>query len=201
MPEVPELIGMGIPVDLVTRRPDISSAALRYRAAVARTGAAEAEKYPRLSLSGTLSLQSDAIDGLIDPDTLVYSLGPDLYFPLFTGGRIESSIKQRESQAEQARLSLTQKLIEALSEVETAAAGVIRTQEQTLELETAEASAMESVTLAEALFGAGLGDLFQVLDAQKELVSIQESLLLAQQRALSEVVYLYRALGGGWEEG
>jgi NodT family efflux transporter outer membrane factor (OMF) lipoprotein len=201
MPAVPALIGMGIPVDLMTRRPDISSAALRYRAAVARAGAAEADKYPRLSLSGTLSLQSDAVGGLVDPDSLIYSLGPDLYFPLFTGGRIESSIQQRQSQAEQARLALAQKLIEALFEVETAATGVVRTQEMVLELQAAEASARESVTLAESLFDAGLGDLFQVLDAQKQLVSIQESLLMAQQRALSQVVYLYRALGGGWEEG
>jgi NodT family efflux transporter outer membrane factor (OMF) lipoprotein len=201
MPSVPELIGMGIPVDLMTRRPDISSAALRYQAAVARTGAAEADKYPRLSLSGALNLQSDALDGLIDPDALVYSLGPDLYFPLFTGGRIESSIQQRASQAEQARLALARKLIEALSEVETAATGVVRTQEKVLELRAAESSARESVVLAQSLFDADLGDLFQVLDAQKQLVSIQESLLLSRQGALAEVVHLYRALGGGWEDG
>lgn len=200
MPEVPELIGIGIPMDLMTRRPDISAAGLRYRAAVARTGAAEAGKYPRLSLSGTLSLQSDSLDGLIDPDSLIYSLGPDLYFPLFTGGRIDSSIQQRASQAEQARLAFSQKLFEALSEVETAASGVVRTQEQVKNLQAAEASARESVELAESLFHSGLGDLFQVLDAEKQLVSLQESLLLAQQRALSEVVNLYRALGGGWED-
>lgn len=201
MPTVPELIGIGIPMDLMTRRPDISAAALRYRAAVARTGAAEADKYPRLSLSGSLNLQSGSPDELIDPDSLIYSLGPNLYFPLFTGGRIESSIQQRASQAEQARLALARTLIEALSEVETAGGGVVRTQERVLELQSAEASARDSVTLAESLFHAGLGDLFQVLDAEKQLVAIQESLLLARQQALSEVVNLYRALGGGWEEG
>jgi len=199
MPKVPDLIGMGIPMDLMTRRPDISAAALRYRAAVARTGAAEANKYPRLSLSGALNLQSDSLGGLIDTDSLIYSLGPDLYFPLFTGGRIENSIQQRASQAEQARLALSRKLIEALSEVETAAVGVVQTQEQVLLLQAAETSALDSVEIAESLFDSGLGDLFQVLDSQKQLVSIQQSLLRSQQEALSQVVYLYRALGGGWE--
>ena len=201
MPAMPELIGIGIPMDLMTRRPDISAAALRYRAAVARTGAAEADKFPRLSLSGILNLQSDSLDGLFDPDSLIYSLGPGLYFPLFTGGRIESRIQQSASRAEQARLALSRKIIEALSEVETAATGVVRSQEQVRELRSAEASALESVNLADSLFGSGLGDMFQVLDAEKQLVSIQESLLLARQRALSEVVHLYRALGGGWEMG
>ena len=199
MPEMPELIGVGIPMDLMTRRPDISAGVLRYRAAVARTGAAKADKYPRLSLSGILNLQSDSLDGLFDPDSLIYSLGPGLHFPLFTGGRIESRIQQQVSRAEQARLALSRKIIEALSEVETAAIGVVRTQEQVRELRSAEVSALESVDLADALFRSGLGDMFQVLDAEKQQVSARESLLLARQRALSEVVRLYRALGGGWE--
>ena len=199
MPDVPKLIGIGIPMDLMTRRPDIMGAVNRYRAAVERTGAAEADKYPRLSISGTLNLQSGTLDGMVDPDSLIYSLGPGLYFPLFTGGRIDSTIRQYASRAEQARLALSQKILQALSEVETAASGVVRTQERVSDLDEAEASAKKSVELSESLFHSGLGDLFQVLDSEKQLVNIQDSLLLARQQALSEVVTLYRSLGGGWE--
>ncbi len=199
MPNVPRLIGIGIPMDLMTRRPDIMGAVNRYRAAVERTGAAEADKYPRLSISGTLNLQSGTLDGMVDPDSLIYSLGPGLYFPLFTGGRIDSSIRQYASRAEQARLALSQKILQALSEVETAASGVVRTQERVRDLDEAESSAKKSVELSESLFHSGLGDLFQVLDSEKQLVNIQDSLLLARQQALSEVVTLYRSLGGGWE--
>jgi outer membrane protein, multidrug efflux system len=199
LPEVPKLIGIGIPVDLMTRRPDILGAVHRYRAAVERTGAAEADKYPRLSISGTLSLQSDTPGGVVDPDSFVYSLGPGLSFPLLNGGRIDNNIRQYASRAEQARLALSQKLLLALSEVETAASGVVRTQERVMDLRDAEVSAQKSVELSESLFHAGLGDLFQVLDSEKQLVSIQDSLLLARQQALSEVITLYRALGGGWE--
>jgi outer membrane protein, multidrug efflux system len=199
LPDVPKLIGIGIPMDLMTRRPDITGAVHRYRAAIERTGAAEADKYPRLSLSGTMNLQSGTFSGMVDPDSLVYSLGPGVYFPLFTGGRIDSTVKQYASRAEQARLALSQRLLQALSEVETSASGVVRTQERVGDLEEAEVSARKSVELSESLFHAGLGDLFQVLDSEKQLVSIQDSLLLARQQALSEVVALYRALGGGWE--
>ena len=198
-PEVPKLIGIGIPMDLMTRRPDILGAVHRYRAAIERTGAAEADKYPRISLSGTLNLQSGTLDGMVDTDSLIYSLGPGLYFPLLTGGRIDGSIRQYASRAEQARLALSQKLLQALSEVETSASGVIRTQERVKDLREAEISAKKSVELSESLFHSGLGDLFQVLDSEKQLVIIQESLLIARQQALSEVVALYRALGGGWE--
>jgi multidrug efflux system outer membrane protein len=199
LPAVPQLIGIGLPADLLVRRPDIRRAFHLYHAAVARTGAAEAEKYPRLSLAGTFTLSSDTIGGIIDPDSLIYTLGPGLSFPLLTGGRIESTIKVRKSQSEQARLALEQTIVEALAEVENSAVGVMRSQEQVTALDSAELAAEKSVEMADALFQAGLGDFFQVLDNEQQLVAVQESLLLARQQALSDVVRLYRALGGGWE--
>jgi len=201
MPAVPRLIGLGLPVDLLLRRPDIRAAYHRYHAAVARTGAAEAERYPRLSLAGTLTLSSDTLAGVIEPDSLIYSLGPGISFPLLTGGRIESNIKAHKSQTEQARLALEQKIVEAIAEVETSAVGVVRSQKQIAAFESAEQAARKSVAMADALYQAGLGDFFQVLDNEQQLVAIQESLFLARQQALSDVVQLYRALGGGWEAG
>ncbi|MCG6930898.1 MAG: TolC family protein, partial [Desulfofustis sp.] len=200
MPAVPELIGVGLPVDLATRRPDIKRALYHYHAAVARIGAAQAEKYPAISLSGTVMLSTDSLAGLFDGDALMYTLGSDLRFPIFTGKRIEATVAVRESQAEQARYDLEQQIVEALSEVENAATGVIRTQQKVRELEQAELFASRSVDLADELYQVGLGDLYQVLDNQQHLIIIQERLLLARQQALSEVVALYRALGGGWEQ-
>jgi outer membrane protein, multidrug efflux system len=199
LPMVPPMIGLGLPADLLTRRADIRQALHRYHSGVARVGAVEAEKYPALSISGTLTLSSDSLGGVFDTDSLLYSLGPELRFPILTGRRIESNIAVRKSQAEQARLGLEQQIITALSEVENASIGVLRTQQQVTELEHAEKSAQKSVSLSNDLYLAGLGDLFQVLDNQQQLVTIQESLLLARQQVLSEVVFLYRALGGGWE--
>jgi multidrug efflux system outer membrane protein len=200
MPTLPALIGIGIPADLVTRRPDIKRAFYRYHAAVARIGATQAEKYPAFSISGMLTLSTDSFSSLFDSDALMYTIGPDLRFPIFTGNRIDATVAVRKSQAEQARIELERQIVQALSEVENAAIGVIRTQQQVRDLEQAQRFARKSVALAEELYQAGLGDLFEVLDNQQQLVGIEESLLLTRQQALSEVVALYRALGGGWEQ-
>jgi multidrug efflux system outer membrane protein len=199
LPSVPPLIGIGLPVDLLVRRSDIRAAERRYAATVAQIGAAEADRYIRLSLSGTLSLQTDTVSDLLDKESLIYMLGPGLQFPLFSGGRIRSDIQARQSQAEQARLALEQKILAALSEVENAAAGVVRSQEQVIDLEAAEKAGKHSVHLADDLYRAGLGDFFQVIDAEEKLLAVQEELLLTRQSALAEVVQLYRALGGGWQ--
>jgi NodT family efflux transporter outer membrane factor (OMF) lipoprotein len=200
MPAVPEMMGLGLPADLLTRRPDIRQAFHRFHAAVARIGAAEAERYPALSLSGTLTLSSDALDGLLDTDTLMYSLGPGIHIPILTGHRIESTIAVRSAQAEQARLAIEQKIVAALTEVENAAQGVVRSQQRANRLAGAEKLALKSVELSDSLYRSGLVDFSEVLDNEQELVALQESLLLAKQQALSEVIRLYRALGGGWEQ-
>ena len=199
LPAVPPLIGIGLPADLLTRRPDIRQSFHRFHETVARIGAAEAERYPALSLSGTLTLSSGTLGGVFNTDTLMYSLGPGLRFPILNGGRIDSTIAVRSSQSEQARLILEQKIVAALTEVENAADGVIRSQQQADKLDNAVKLATKSVTLSDTLYNAGLVDFFQVLDNEQQLVILQESLLLAKQQALSEVVRLYRALGGGWE--
>jgi multidrug efflux system outer membrane protein len=198
LPTVPPLIGVGLPADLLVRRPDIRGAERRYAAAVAQIGAAEADQYVRLSLSGTLSLQTHTAGSLLDKNALVYRFGPGIQFPLFSGGRIRSTIQVRRSQAEQARLALEQKILGALAEVENAAAGVIRSQEQLVDLTAALQAAEQSVHLTETLFAAGLGDMFQVVDAEEKRLALEEALLLARQGALAQVVQLYRALGGGY---
>ena len=200
MPAVPDMIGLGLPADLLTRRPDIRRAFHRFHAAVARIGAAEAQRYPALSLSGTLTLSSDTPDGVLDIDSLMYSLGPGIHFPILTGHRIESTLAVRSAQAEQARLAIEQKIVTALAEVENAAQGAIRSQQQADRLAGAEKLAIKSVELSDSLYRSGLVDFSEVLDNEQELVALQESLLLARQQALSEVVRLYRALGGGWEQ-
>ncbi len=199
MPVVPSLIGIGLPADLLTRRPDIRQSFHRFHAAVARIGAVEAERYPALSISGILTLSSDTLGGIFNTDSLMYSLGPGIRFPILTGGRIDSAVAVRSSQAEQARLALEQRIVAALAEVENAADGFIRSQQQTERLDNAQKLATKSVELSHTLYDAGLVDFFQVLDNEKELLILQESWLLARQEALSEVVRLYRALGGGWE--
>ncbi len=200
MVTVPPMIGLGLPIDLLKRRPDIRESLHNFHKAVAEIGAAEATRYPSLSLSGSITLGSDTVGGMVDMDALTYSLGPELTFPLFTGHRIENLVAIRKSQAEEERLELEQKIVTALSEVEDSSEGVVRSIERTKNLEKAEKYALQSVEFSDSLYDAGLVDFFVVLDNQQKLVTLQEALLLAKLQTLSEVVSLYRALGGGWTQ-
>lgn len=198
LPKPPVMVGIGLPAELITRRADVRRAERQYAAAVANIGAAMAERYPRLTLAGSLNFQTDDAGGVFKTDALTYSLGPSLSFPLFDGGRIESNIRVRASQAEQARLNLQKTLLTAVKEVEDAAAGVIQHQKRVARLGGAADDARRSVVLAEQLYRSGLGNLLQFIDAQRELLAIEDTLLISRQNELGGIVRLYRALGGGW---
>ncbi|HXV76016.1 MAG TPA: TolC family protein [Candidatus Polarisedimenticolaceae bacterium] len=199
LPRPPGLVGIGIPADLLARRADVRRADRDYAAAVARVGSTMAERYPRLSLFGSLKFQTDDAGALLDPEAMVFSIGPTLRWPLFAGGQISSNVRVRESQAEQARLLLERTVLEAVREVDDAAVGVAQNQRRVLRLRQAAADARHSVALSEQLYKAGLGSLLQLIDAQRALVAVEDELLVARQDELGGIVRLYRTLGGGWE--
>lgn len=198
LPQVPSLVGLGVPAELLVRRADIRAAEQRYAASVARIGAAMAAKYPTLSLSGTFFLQNDEAGGVLDPQSLFYSLGPGLRFPLFTGNRLDSQVRVRQSQSEQARLALEQQLIVAVREVEDAATGVARLQGRLRELSETLASARQSRDLVAHLYQAGLESRDGLLAAEQQMLTVEEELLSARHAGLRQLVGLYRSLGGGW---
>lgn len=197
--DVPKMMGIGLPVDLLTRRSDVRTVERKYAAAVAAVGSAEADKYPRLSISGALYFQTNDLGTLLQPESIIYSLGPRFSFPLFDGGRLQTKVEIRESQAEQTRLELEKTLLIAVGEVENGIVGVIHNQERVARLKVAVSDGLRTVELADQLYRAGLGSLFQLIDAQRGLIKGQDELFLAKQFELGEIVGLYRALGGGWD--
>jgi len=197
--DVPEMVGIGLPVDLLTRRADVRRLERQYAAAVATIGSAMADKYPRLSIAGSIYFQTDDLGTLFHPESIIYSLGPRLYFPLFDGGKLQTKVEIREAQAEQARLELEKTLLTAVGEVENSVIGVVHNQERVGQLRAAVDDAIGSVELADQLYQIGLGSLFQLIDAQREQIKTQDELILAKQFELGEIVRLYRALGGGWD--
>ncbi len=196
-PMVPE--SLGLPAELLTRRPDIRRAAWTYRSALARADAADLERLPRLVLSGSFRLSAGDAGGLLD-QSFVYSVGPQVSVPLLDGHRIDANVRVRESQAEQARLVLEQTLLSAIEEVENAAIGFTRKRAQADELAEAVVAARRTAQLAQQLYVTGLRDLTQSIDAQRELVAVEDELAITRQQVLAQAVRLYRALGGGWEQ-
>jgi NodT family efflux transporter outer membrane factor (OMF) lipoprotein len=196
---LPPGIGRGVPADLLERRADVRRAERALAAAVARIGAAEAERYPSISITGTVALRAMDLDTLASSDALAYSVGPSLTVPVFRGGLIESEVQLREADAEGARIAFERALLAAIGEVEDAAVGVARTRERAQALAAAAEAARRTATMAQQLYDAGLRDLLQVIDAQRAQVAVEDDLLVARQAAFAQTIGLYRALGGGFE--
>ncbi|WP_027362292.1 efflux transporter outer membrane subunit [Halodesulfovibrio aestuarii] len=195
---VPAVMGISVPASLISRRPDVRKAEQEYAGAVALVGAAEGERYPKIVLGGMLSFQSTDVDKLFHADTLVYTFGSGLLVPVFTGGRIDAQIAVQASQAEQRKFQLQQTVVEAVAEIEDSAVGVVEKGRQVQDVAWALQKLSQATVLAEQLFASGLANKDTVVQRELEQVDLEDSLVIAHQQELGEVIYLYRALGGGW---
>mgnify|MGYP001025855879 CR=1 FL=1 len=198
LPRTPEIPALGLPGDLVTRRPDIRRAERRLAAASARIGAARAERYPKLSVSGQFAFSAAQPGDLLTSATRALSLGPTVTLPVLTGGRIDASVELAESQTRSAMLQLEFIALRAVREVETALSARARTAEQRTRLDSAASAAVDAESLASDLYAAGRTDFLDVLDAQRAVLSIEERLVLAREAELVQTIDLFTALGGGW---
>ncbi|QYY35070.1 efflux transporter outer membrane subunit [Ruficoccus sp. ZRK36] len=195
---LPEINGLGLPAQLLVRRPDVLEAEQGYAAAIARIGSAEAERFPRLTIAGSFTLQADDAANYFSPESFIYSIGPTLQLPIFEGGRITSNIAVRKSEADAARWKLEQTLVTAVREVEDAATGVVKAEARYGHMRDAYDAAALTVEQTQERYDAGMTDLFELTDSQRQLVEIEDSVLVARQQTFVQTVYLYRALGGGW---
>ncbi len=198
LPSPPRMPRLGVPAELLTRRPDIRRAEQAFAAAHARIGAAVAERYPRVTLAGTFALSAEEVGDVFDADARTLGLGPSITLPLFTGGRIESTIDAREAEARSAHRALEETVVRAVAEVETALARRARAGEQVGELERALTLALDAESLANSLYRSGRSDFLNVIEAQVERFAIEERLAVARQSLLDESIRLVTALGGGW---
>ncbi|MEM9066179.1 MAG: TolC family protein [Planctomycetota bacterium] len=190
---------LGVPADLLLRRPDLRRAERELAAATARIGAAEAERLPRLTVSGSISLQGPELGDAFNPDAFVLQAGPGISLPLFQGGRIRSRVLQAESQQRQALLRLESSVLDALAEVETASMRRVRSEERVTRLVAAEAAAKNAEDLSTDRYTAGQVDFLDVTESRRSRLSIERSRVAAERDALLRLVDLYAALGGGWE--
>lgn len=198
LPVAPAIPDVGLPADLLVRRPDVRAAERRYAAAFERTWAARTERYPTLTLTGLLRLQSGDIGRLL-ADGLFYSIGPSLQVPLDTGGRIAGTIAVREAQEDWARLDLEHSLLVAVQETEDALAGIRETRSRQEELARAADAAARDRQLAQQRFDVGLGTQTEALNTEHTALLVAMQQLGADRDALAQSIRLYRALGGGWE--
>jgi NodT family efflux transporter outer membrane factor (OMF) lipoprotein len=199
IPALPPQARVGMPVELLRRRPDIRSAERQLAAATAQVGAATADLYPKFSLTGAFGLQSVSASDWFTGRSRFWSIGPTISWPVFDAGRIRANIEIRNAQQEQSLRLYEKSVLTALGEVESALVNYSKEQSRYRSLLEAVSANRRAMQMADDLYTQGLVTFLSVLDAQRTLYSSESDLAQSEANMASNLVALYKALGGGWE--
>lgn len=200
VPPTPSVVPVGVPAELLRRRPDIRAAERDVAAATARIGAATADLYPRFVLNGAFGLESEHLGSLFDAGSRAWSAGPfEVRWPIFDGGRIRGNIVVQEARQERAIAAYERTVLEAYEEVANTLVGYAQLRQRRESLRRAVEASRDSVSLANELWSRGLTDFLNVLRAQEELYRLDDQLAETDAAVTTNLIALYKALGGGWE--
>ena len=198
VPNPSSSLAVGIPADTIRQRPDLRLAAYQWLAQVSTTKAAKAERFPSFSISGSLGLSTLSGSKIFNPESKSSGLGGSITSPIFDAGRIQANIAAQTETEKQALLNYRSIVLTALSEVEDSLTACKRTAERIVILERATIAAREADTLARQKYEAGVTDLSTILESQRTLLGLEESLVSAHADRTISYIQLYKALGGGW---
>jgi len=199
VPPVPPEVPVGLPSDLLKRRPDVRRAEVEIAAATARVKGAKAEYFPRFTLLGTAGRQATQLHDLSLSLGNFFSVGPAITLPVFTGGRIRSNIALHNARLTQVQLRYRSAVLGALQETEGALVNYSFEQERRDHLQDAVARSQTAVQLSRERYRSGLVDFLTVLDAERQLYNSEDVLAQSQIAVTTNLIALYKALGGGWE--
>jgi multidrug efflux system outer membrane protein len=201
LPPNPPSVPVGLPSELVRRRPDIRRAEAQLHAATARIGVATADLFPKFNLTGSLGVSSNDLTKLGNlASSKFWSFGPSVSWPIFAGGRIYWNIKVQDALQEQALAAYEKTVLTALKEVETALVAYAKEQERRRSLAEAVTNNRRAVDLAMKLYLAGKTDFLNVVTAQLNLYTSENALVQSTSTVDTNLIALYKALGGGWEQ-
>jgi NodT family efflux transporter outer membrane factor (OMF) lipoprotein len=199
IPPVPPEVPVGLPSDLLRRRPDVRRAERELAAATARIGVATADLFPRFSLTGATGLQSLDAGNLFDWGSRYYSIGPSVRWHVFDAGRIRANIKVQDARQQGALAAYQKAVLSALQDAHTALVNYGNEQDRRQSLRQAVDADRTSLDLARQQYRQGVVDFLTVLDAQRNLLTSEDALARSDQTVSSNLVSLYKVLGGGWE--
>lgn len=188
-----------MPADLLRRRPDVRSAEMQLAAQSALIGVSEADLYPSISLFGSLGVSATSLDG--SSQVLSWAVGPTLVWNIFDHGRLTNTVLVQDARFQQLYEQYQDSVLRAAREVDDAAVGFVKTGEQILLLTEAVKAAQRSLDLATLQYREGLTDFQRVLDSQQTYFSQQELLVSSRGNQAQNLISLYKAMGGGWEQG
>jgi len=204
IPTLPGNVAVGLPADLLRRRPDVRQAELLAMAQNARVGLAEADLYPSFSLAGSIGLSAGGpgdsdFGDLFSSDALSLSFGPSFVWPFLNYDRIKNNVRVQDARLQQALVNYRETALQAAREAEDAMAGYIGSRQQAEILVKTVLAAKRSNELSTLRYREGFSDYQRVLDAQQSLFTQQQRFVGTQGDAVRSLIALYKALGGGWE--
>jgi NodT family efflux transporter outer membrane factor (OMF) lipoprotein len=200
IPGVPAQIPAGLPSDLLRRRPDIRQAEAQLHSATAQIGVATADLFPKFSLTGAVSWQSNLLNSWWTVASRTASFGPSVTWPIFQGGAIVSNIRVQEALRDQAFITYRQTVLGAFQDVENALIAFAKEQEHYKSLKDSVAANSKAFDLSLQLYTEGLLEFLNVLVAQNSLYAAENALVQSNSNISTDLIALYKALGGGWEQ-
>jgi multidrug efflux system outer membrane protein len=199
IPSPPGSVAMGIPADLVRRRPDIRRAERELAAQNALIGVATAALYPNFFIAGDFSYVT-AAGSLFDSGNESWSIGPFFSWNLFNGGRVRSAIDVEEARTEQLLAIYEQTVLRSLQDVDDSLVAFAEERKRLLALQRSEIAAADATRLVNALYKRGLTNFQNVLDTQRSLFGQQDLMAESSGNVMLNLISIYRALGGGWTD-
>jgi outer membrane protein, multidrug efflux system len=200
LPPVPPVVATGVPSTLARRRPDIRRAEADLHAATANVGVAVAQFYPDISLTGQIGLRGTHANDLSHWSNLFYSFGPSVSLPIFEGGALVSNLKVSKAQQAEAALEYRKTVLLALRDVDNALAVYRTDQTRRTSLERSAAAQQDAFDLARESYRKGLTNFIDVLDAERQLSQVRQQYAQSTTQVSTDLIALYKALGGGWQE-
>jgi NodT family efflux transporter outer membrane factor (OMF) lipoprotein len=199
LPKPPRRVPLGLPGIRIRRRPDVREAEAVLHEATAQTGVAVADFYPDVTLNGALSEESLSLSNLFSPNSLAFTLGPSISLPIFEGGRLRGTLALRESQQREAAIAFQKTVLQAWREVDDALTAFAEAQRRRGDVARAVAQNRVALQAAKQSYTEGAIDFLNVVSAQAQLLQSEIDLADSDTQIATDLVTLYRALGGGWE--
>jgi NodT family efflux transporter outer membrane factor (OMF) lipoprotein len=198
IPAAQRELAVGVPAETLRQRPDVRRAERELAAATARVGVATAERYPSLSLVGSIGLEASASDALFSSGAGTAAFGTSLVQSILDFGRRSGAVEAEDALREQALERFGATVLSALEEVENALVAFREEQERRQALSEAAGAAERASALSRDQYSSGLVDFESVLASERSLVSLQDQLATSEGEVTANLIRLYKALGGGW---
>jgi outer membrane protein, multidrug efflux system len=199
LPPVPPQVPIGLPSDLLRRRPDVRRAERQLAAETARIGVAKSDWFPKVSLIGDIGAESVSVSNWFEPGSRFWSIGPNVQWKALDFGRVRAEVRVQTAVQEAALATYQKAVLASLQEAENAIVAYAQEQNRHRALVEAVVENRRALELANSLYKYGRVNFLDVLDARRALYQSEDQLALSDQSVSLDLIALYKALGGGWE--